>query len=76
MKNNNDTSASEATSKNTNQASEPYAQLLCADCEALWDIDFTKKKEHPAEYVVAIEQKIGDGCPDCHGELVLVGDKL
>lgn len=50
---------------------EPYAQLFCEDCEALWDIDFTNRSEYPGEYAMAIEQKIGDGCPDCGGELRL-----
>lgn len=56
--------------------SKPYAQLFCLECEALWDIDFENKTENPAEYVLYIEAKIGDGCFDCGGELKLVGDKL
>lgn len=44
-------------------------------CEELWDIDFTNKSEAPSEYAVAIEQKIGDGCPDCRGELKLIEAK-
>lgn len=54
---------------------EPYAKLFCLECEELWDIDFTNKSEAPSEYAVAIEQKIGDGCPDCHGELKLIEAK-
>lgn len=54
---------------------ELYAQLFCTDCEELFDIRFTNTTAPPAEYAIAIEQKIGDGCPDCHGELVLVNPK-
>ena len=60
------------TNTPSEEADKPYAQLFCEGCEELWDIDFTNKNEHPGEYAMYIEQKIGDGCPDCGGELRLI----
>jgi len=55
--------------------SKPYARLFCLECETLWDVDFTNKSEHPAEYAAYIEMKINDGCPDDGGELRLIKER-
>ena len=52
-----------------------YAQLFCDECEESWDISFSNKTYPPVEYVMYIEQKINDGCPDCGNKLILLGDK-
>jgi transcription elongation factor Elf1 len=50
------------------------AKLGCTKCGATFSISFKNKAYPIDEYAMAIENKIGQGCPDCKGKLVIIPD--